>query len=105
MNGYARDYHYIDFEKSVFAFKNNLEQTTRSVKVKTPEGLEAAVASAQYPEYMWIEKIILIENVSDNLVLIDRAKGYKYYFSEALKHEIQAAGCTGIWFKPLSYEK
>jgi hypothetical protein len=101
LNAFERDYHYINFEKSKILIKNNIQNTSKAVDLKTLDSFKMALMTIKYPEYLRIEKLYLIDGIKPDLLIIDRTIGMFFYFSEKLKIEIENAGCTGIEFLPI----
>jgi len=63
---------------------------------------DALQIANQNLETFYIEKVELIDNVSEDFFMLRYVEGgVKYVVSEKIKKEIEDAGCTGIEFQPV----
>ncbi|TKC00799.1 imm11 family protein [Pedobacter cryophilus] len=103
MNAYKFDYQYIDFKKSIINKVGIGRVKIETLKINSASELETAIKKIVSPNTgvsVWIDKLVLQDNIPDEMIFIDRFKGSNYYVSESLKEEIENANCTGIDFVP-----
>lgn len=99
MNGYHRDYKYIDFSQSKVII-TRIGVKVSELDIKTASGLEMAIeAMGDGLDRIVIEKMKLVDEIADDLFFIDKFSARIYYVSEKLKNVIESEGCTGIAFK------
>ncbi|WP_256010322.1 hypothetical protein [Desertivirga xinjiangensis] len=68
------------------------------LNIQSASDPKEAIRAMKPPEGVWIEKLVLRDDVKDDIFFLDRVDGSNYYISERLKDEIIGAGCTGIVF-------
>ena len=98
VNGFARD---SNFKESIIEIVHRQTDDSRIVDISAALAFESAIKKAVYPEYIWIKKLVLLEDINQHLVLIDRFDHGKYLMSEVIKNEMEAADCTGVRFDPI----
>lgn len=103
MNAYKFDYQYIDFTETIINKIGIGFVKIETLKINSAKELELSIkeiVSLNKVESVWIDKLVLKDNIPDEMIFIDRFKGSNYYVSESLKEEIEKANCTGIDFVP-----
>jgi hypothetical protein len=102
MNGYRKDYQSIDFRKSIITLKKRDENGTvsRPTAFKNSEEYVQAINSTIYPEFIDLEKLVFLNDTTEDILIIDRTP-YKFFFSQKAKDAIEASKCTGITFEKL----
>lgn len=111
LNAYKLNMNCIDFKKSNVFLKEGLFDKLEKLNVSNIDEYEYEkdkIEKKGYPLNIFIEKIILMEDLDEHFLTINNVEGgVKYITSEKLKQEIEKAGCTGIEFQPieLSYNE
>ena len=98
MNCYNNEYECLDLESSVISLYDRKQKISSQNYFSSSDALKKAVEETVLPEYIWVDKIILLKNLKRHLIFFDRLKGDAHFFSETLKQEIEANNCTGIKF-------
>ena len=103
LNPYEFDFDHVDFKKSdVYLMKNTFEKVEKLYIESKDDFIQNRedINKKGYPYSIFIEKLELIENGKDFLIINDVEGGVKYIVSEKLKKEIESNKCTGIEFMP-----
>ncbi|WP_207532666.1 imm11 family protein [Desertivirga arenae] len=102
MNGYTPDYHLIDFDRSLISLKRRDENGTVSkpLELKSSDDYVKALNSVEYPKFVCVEKLVLLDNTIDNIIYIDRVSS-SFFFSQKAKDAIEESNFTGITFEIL----
>lgn len=101
MNAYASDYQFIDFDRSVVTVENWKDNTKNIITVQDEGEFAKLVAAEQFPELIVIKELYLISNIPEELIFMDHVQGRKFFLSENIVRELEAAGVTGMNFLPL----
>jgi hypothetical protein len=98
-----------DFNNELINFRNSTIEIEgvggiklRDISINNFEEYTSIANSLVMPERLSIKKLVLQNNIQQDLILLIKVYGgIGYYVSEKLKQEIEATGCTGIVFEPV----
>ena len=90
--------HYRKSDDYELSYKTNVEMKSFVTYESFTQALQVA---NQKNETFYIDKIRLIDNVSEDFFMLRHVEGgVKYVVSEKFKKEVEDAACTGIEFQP-----
>lgn len=92
----------IDYDKSKIEVHSLGGTKMFDIKITSYQHFEQVKLKLEYPERIYIRKVIVNNLTLDNFLFFEKVYGgVGYYVSEKLKAEIESAGCTGVDFEPL----
>jgi hypothetical protein len=98
---------FFDNEKAInycesLIFECHFNTEIKMISMNDYEDFKQNEIKLEWPNNLFIEKVVFKSKVDHNLCTIRRVSGGAGYFvSEKLKEEIELAGCTGIEFYPI----
>lgn len=103
-NIYDFPFHFVDFEKTTFLFKDrdiNKNVTSEVISFKSINDFKLFAKQIRYPQWLFFKDIFFTNIMDLDFFTLRYSESYKGIVSERLKNEIEKNEITGIEFRPI----